>query len=139
MILSSSDQISVISNFFIPSCTAVPWLLRAPFSFCSIAVDMVGRSVATNRERVDPSSSITSHAVPRSHPLVRCLSHAFEVANCLPQASHTMPIWRLALFETWPSSMLFTRNVQQIKNLQFKKFKPLRMCENDCYHRFHAV
>ena len=59
---------------------------------------MVGRSVATNPERVDPSY-ITSHAVPRSHPLVHCLSNAFEVANCFqaPQASHTMPIWHLAL------------------------------------------
>jgi hypothetical protein len=42
---------------------------------------MVCRSVATNRERVDPSF-ITSHAVLRSDQLVRSLTNACEVANC---------------------------------------------------------
>ena len=103
----------------------VPCVRRDSLSFCSMAVDIVCRSVATSMARVDPSSR-TWHGVPSRYPLVRCLSNPSEVAKCFPQASHTVPTARRALLGAGKFCMKYasTRKEQEIKSRKIKIKKP---------------
>ncbi len=102
----------------------VPCVRRDSLNFCSMAVDIVCRSVATSMARVDPSSR-TWHGVPSRYPLVRCLSNPSEVAKCFPQASHTVPTARRALLGAGISCMKYasTRMEQGRKLSKAKKMK----------------
>jgi hypothetical protein len=103
----------------------VPCVRRDSLSFCSMAVDIVFRSVATRMARVDPSSR-TRHGVPSRYPLVRCLSNPSEVAKCFPQVSHTVPTARRALLGAGKFFMKYasTRKEQEIKSRKIKITKP---------------
>ena len=73
----------------------------------------------------------------RRYPLLLCWLNPNDEAKSFLQASHTVP--RLALLGTGPSSITYTRNVQQLNKLQIKKIKPICMCENGCEHRYQAA
>ncbi len=103
----------------------VPCVRRDSLSFCSMAVDIVCRNVATSVARVDPSSR-TWHGVPSRYPLVRYLLNPSEVAKCFPQASHTVPTARRALLGAGKFCMKYasTRKEQEIKSRKIKIKKP---------------